>query len=45
MRSSSFKNEEVCMDLSVIATIGFTTIAIIGIFVLVFTAGGPKKEE
>jgi hypothetical protein len=33
------------MDLSVYATIGFTTIAIIGIFVLIFTAGGPKKEK
>lgn len=33
------------MDLSVFATIGFTTIAIIGIFVLIFTAGGAKKEK
>jgi hypothetical protein len=33
------------MDLSVYTTIGFTTIAIIGIFVLIFTAGGPKKEK
>ena len=33
------------MDLSVYATIGFTTIAVIGIFVLIFTAGGPKKEK
>jgi hypothetical protein len=33
------------MDLSVFATIGFTTIAIIGIFVLIFTAGGRKNKK
>jgi hypothetical protein len=33
------------MDLSVFATIAFTTIAIIGIFVLIVTAGGPKKKK
>lgn len=27
------------MDLSIVATIGFTTIAVIGIFVLILTAG------
>ena len=30
------------MDLSIVATIGFTTIAVIGIFVLIFTAGRAK---
>ena len=33
------------MDVSVIATIGFTTIAVIGIFVLMFTAGKPKGDK
>ena len=33
------------MDLSVFATIGFTTIAIIGIFVVIFAAGGPKRKK
>ena len=32
------------MDLSVFATIGFTTIAIIGIFVVIFAAGGHKRK-
>lgn len=30
------------MDLSIVATIGFTTIAVIGIFVLIITSGGVK---
>ena len=30
------------MDLSIVATIGFTTIAVIGIFVLIFAAGRAK---
>lgn len=33
------------MDLSSVATIGFTTIAVIGIFVLIFTAGGAKSGK
>jgi hypothetical protein len=32
------------MDISVFATIGFTSAAVIGIIVLVFTAGGKKKD-
>lgn len=31
------------MDISVIATIGFTTAAVIGIIVLLFT--GPRKKK
>jgi len=30
---------EACMDISIVATIGFTTAAIIGIIVLVLSAG------
>jgi hypothetical protein len=33
---------EACMDISIIATIGFTTAAIIGIIVLVLSAGKEK---
>ena len=32
------------MDISVLATIGFTALAMIGIAVLIFTAG-PNKED
>lgn len=32
------------MDTSIIATIGFTTAAVIGIIVLIFTAGSKKKD-
>jgi hypothetical protein len=32
------------MDISVLAAIGFTTVAVIGIIVLIFTAGGKKKD-
>jgi hypothetical protein len=32
------------MDVSIIATIGFTTAAVIGIIVLVVTAGSGKKN-
>ena len=32
------------MDLSIFATIGFTTAAVIGIIVLIFAAGGGKKD-
>ena len=32
------------MDISIIATVGFTTAAVIGIFVLVFTAGRKNNE-
>jgi hypothetical protein len=31
------------MDISIFATIGFTTAALIGIFVLIFTAGKDKS--
>jgi hypothetical protein len=30
------------MDISIVATIGFTTAAMIGILVLIFSAGGKK---
>jgi hypothetical protein len=30
------------MDISIVATIGFTTAAVIGIFVLIFTVGKEK---
>jgi hypothetical protein len=30
------------MDLSIVATIGFTTIAVIGIFVIIFAASRAK---
>jgi hypothetical protein len=30
------------MDLSIVATIGFTAIAVIGIFVIIFAAGKAK---
>lgn len=33
------------MDLSIVATIGFTTIAVIGIFVLIFSAGKSKDDK
>jgi hypothetical protein len=33
------------MDLSIAATIGFTTIAVIGIFVLIFSAGKTKDDK
>jgi len=33
------------MDLSIVATIGFTTIAVIGIIVLIFTAGKAKDDK
>jgi hypothetical protein len=33
------------MDLSIVATIGFTTVAVIGIFVLIFTAGKSKDDN
>jgi len=33
------------MDLSILATIGFTTIAVIGIFVLIFSAGKSKDDK
>lgn len=33
------------MDVSVIATIGFTTIAVIGILVLIFTARKPGGDK
>jgi hypothetical protein len=32
------------MDISIVATIGFTTAAIIGILVLVFSAGKGKSK-
>lgn len=32
------------MDISIIATIGFTAVAVVGIFVLMFV-GGPKKKS
>ena len=31
------------MDISILATIGFTTAAVIGIVILIFTAGKGKK--
>ena len=31
------------MDISILATIGFTTAAVIGIIILVFSAGKGKK--
>jgi flagellar basal body-associated protein FliL len=36
------KKREALMDISIIATIGFTTLAVIGILVLLFT--GSKKK-
>jgi hypothetical protein len=36
---------EACMDISIVATIGFTTAAIIGIIVLVFSAGKDKGDS
>lgn len=33
------------MDISIIATIGFTAAAVIGIIVLIFTAGSGKKDS
>jgi hypothetical protein len=36
---------EVLMDISVVATIGFTAAAVIGIIVLVFTGTGKKKTS
>jgi hypothetical protein len=33
------------MDISIYATIGFTTAAVIGIFVLIFTAGKEKSAQ
>jgi hypothetical protein len=33
------------MDISVLATIGFTTAAVIGIIVLIVTAGSKKKDS
>jgi len=33
------------MDISIVATIGFTTAAIIGIIVLVFSAGKEKGDS
>jgi len=33
------------MDLSIVATIGFTTIAVIGIFVIIFAAGKAKDDK
>ena len=32
------------MDISIIATIGFTVAAVIGIFALIFTAGNKKND-
>ncbi len=32
------------MDISIIATIGFTTVAILGIIVLIFSAGNGKSK-
>jgi hypothetical protein len=32
------------MDISIIATIGFTTAAMIGIIVLIFSAGKGKRK-
>ena len=40
--SSNAAARRACMDLSIVATIGFTTIAVIGIFILIFAAGRAK---
>jgi hypothetical protein len=33
------------MDISIVATIGFTTAAMIGILVLIFSAAGKKGNQ